>query len=135
MITLTPRVDPLIAGMARFSLISMTIILNATVELITGTKTADIGVKNAMMKALQEVVGKAGANMSDASKNSILALIDDDASDQTGMIIDPLDLCFSNDPTDAVAITNAKLLGALVKVLPAATAGPLIKYATLGSPL
>ncbi|KAL4925909.1 putative translational activator [Aspergillus undulatus] len=93
LITLTPRVDPLIA------------------ELITGTKTADVGVRNAMMKALQEVVGKAGANMSEASKNSLLALIDDDASDQT----------------DAVAITNAKLLGALVKVLPSATAGPLIK--------
>ncbi|KAH8425604.1 putative translational activator [Aspergillus melleus] len=97
LITLTPRVDPLIA------------------ELIAGTKTPDVGVKNAMMKALQEVVGKAGANMSDASKNSILALIDDDASDQT----------------DAVAITNAKLLGALVKVLPAATAGPLIKSRVL----
>lgn len=55
-----------------------------TSELITGSKTADIGVKNAMMKALQEVVGKVGANMSDASKNAILALIDDDASDQTG---------------------------------------------------
>ncbi|KAE8145084.1 armadillo-type protein [Aspergillus avenaceus] len=97
LITLTPRVDPLIA------------------ELITGTKTADVGVKNAMMKALQEVVGKAGANMSETSKNSILALIDDDASDQT----------------DSVAITNAKLLGALVKVLPPATANPLIKNRVL----
>jgi hypothetical protein len=52
--------------------------------LIAGTKTDDMGVKNAMMKALQEVVGKAGANMSEASKNAILALIDDDASDQNG---------------------------------------------------
>ncbi|PWY70413.1 60S ribosomal protein L19 [Aspergillus heteromorphus CBS 117.55] len=101
LITLTPRVDPLIA------------------ELITGTKTPDIGVRNAMMKALQEVVGKAGANMSEASKNAILTLIDDDASDQT----------------DAVAITNAKLLGALVKVLPAATAGPLIKNRVLSANL
>ncbi|KAH1839292.1 hypothetical protein KXX54_003123 [Aspergillus fumigatus] len=99
LITLTPRVDPLIA------------------ELITGTKTDDMGVKNAMMKALQEVVGKAGANMSEASKNAILALIDDDASDQT----------------DGVAITNAKLLGALVKVLPASTASPLIKNRVLTS--
>jgi hypothetical protein len=39
-----------------------------------------------MMKALQEVVGKAGANMSEASRNSILALIDDDSSDQTGKL-------------------------------------------------
>lgn len=53
-------------------------------ELIAGSKTADVGVKNAMMKALQEVVGKAGGSMSEASKNSILALIDDDASDKTG---------------------------------------------------
>ena len=66
LITLTPRVDPLIA------------------ELIAGSKTTDIGVKNAMMKALKEVVGKAGANMSEASRTAILALIDDDASDQTG---------------------------------------------------
>ncbi|OJJ50496.1 hypothetical protein ASPZODRAFT_126377 [Penicilliopsis zonata CBS 506.65] len=93
LITLTPRVDPLIA------------------ELIAGSKTDDLGVKNAMMKALQEVVSKAGSNMSDASRNAILGLIDDDASDQT----------------DSVAITNAKLLGALVKVLPATTAVPLIK--------
>ncbi|BCR89133.1 putative translational activator [Aspergillus chevalieri] len=97
LITLTPRVDPLIA------------------ELITGSKTPDVGVKNAMMKALQEVVGKAGSNMSEASKNAILGLIDADTSDQT----------------DSVAITNAKLLGALVKVLPAATAGPLIKNRVL----
>ncbi|KAL5364855.1 armadillo-type protein [Aspergillus floccosus] len=97
LITLTPRVDPLIA------------------ELITGTKTPDVGVRNAMMKALQEVVGKAGSNMSEASKNAILALIDDDASDQT----------------DAVSITNARLLGALVKVLPPATSGPLIKNRVL----
>lgn len=46
--------------------------------------------KNAMMKALQEVVGKAGANMSEASKNSILALIDDDASDKTGKLLYPV---------------------------------------------
>lgn len=60
--------------------------LTFVLELITGSKTADIGVKNAMMKALQEVVGKAGANMSEASRQAILGLIDDDASDQTGKI-------------------------------------------------
>lgn len=83
-----------------------------------------------MMKALQEVVGKAGANMSDASKNAILALIDDDASDQTGRLTLSLTRspCKSNYSVDGVAITNAKLLGALVKVLPASTASPLIKY-------
>ncbi|KAJ6172382.1 eIF-2-alpha kinase activator GCN1 [Penicillium chermesinum] len=84
LITLTPRVDPLIA------------------ELIAGSKTPDLGVKNAMMKALQEVVGKAGANMSEASRASLLALIDDDSSDQT-------------------------VTWGLVKVLPDNTAVPLIK--------
>ncbi|KAJ5485375.1 eIF-2-alpha kinase activator GCN1 [Penicillium diatomitis] len=97
LITLTPRVDPLIA------------------ELITGSKTTDTGVKNAMMKALQEVVGKAGANMSEASQNAILTLIDDDASDET----------------DAVAITNARLLGVLAKVIPDTSAVPLIKHRVL----
>lgn len=34
-----------------------------------------------------------------------------------------------------MAITNAKLLGSLVKVLPPATAGPLIKYARIPPPI
>ncbi|KAJ5170711.1 uncharacterized protein N7500_003494 [Penicillium coprophilum] len=119
LITLTPRVDPLIA------------------ELITGSKTSDIGVKNAMMKALQEVVGKAGANMSEASRQAILALIDDDASDQTGKIIitDSCDSQSSNMIADSVAITNARLLAALVKVLPAANSVPLIKSRIIAAPL
>lgn len=84
-----------------------------------------------MMKALQEVVGKAGANMSEASRQAILGLIDDDASDQTGKIIikDFYVLRRSNILIDSVSITNARLLGALVKVLPAASSVPLIKYA------
>ncbi|KAF2420747.1 ARM repeat-containing protein, partial [Tothia fuscella] len=84
LITLTPRIDPLIA------------------ELITGSKTGDAGVKNAMLKALYEVVSKAGGNMSEVSRNSILSLIDMDT-----------------EGDDSMTITNAKLLGALVKVLPA----------------
>ncbi|KAF5015188.1 hypothetical protein F66182_13571, partial [Fusarium sp. NRRL 66182] len=67
LITLTPRVDPLVA------------------ELVAGSKTDDDGVKNAMMKALLEVVDKAGGSMSEASRNAVLALIDDDSSDRTGM--------------------------------------------------
>lgn len=83
------------------------------------------------MKALQEVVGKAGANMSEGSRQAILGLIDDDASDQTGKIIinDSCVSRLSNILTDSVSITNARLLGALVKVLPAASSVPLIKYA------
>ena len=93
LITMTPRIDPLIA------------------ELVTGCKATDAGVKNAMLKALYEVMSKAGANMNDVSRNSVLGLIDSDSGE--------------ND--DALNITYAKLLGALIKVLPHDTAVSLIK--------
>lgn len=85
LITLTPRIDPLIA------------------ELVTGSKTSDSGVRNAMLKALYEVINKAGANMSDVSRSAVLALIDADPED--------------NDVP--MAITYAKLLGALIKTFSA----------------
>jgi len=66
LITLTPRIDPLIA------------------ELVTGSKTPDHGVQNAMLKALYEVVRKAGSNMSEASRNSILGLIDSETGGADG---------------------------------------------------
>ncbi|KAK2778996.1 translational activator of GCN4 [Emmonsiellopsis sp. PD_33] len=97
LITLTPRVDPLIA------------------ELVTGSKTSDAGVRNAMLRALHEVVSKAGKNMSDASRQAILNLIDDDTSERD----------------DTMNITNARLLGVLVKTLPAAASVPLIKSRVL----
>jgi hypothetical protein len=82
LITLTPRIDPLVA------------------ELVTGSKTSDTGVRNAMLKALYEVISKAGGNMSDASRSAVLGLIDTDPED--------------NDVS--MAITNAKLLSAIIKV-------------------
>ena len=84
LITLTPRIDPLIT------------------ELVTGSKTPDAGVQDAMLRALYEVVSKAGGNMSEASRNLILGLIDSDTSGSD----------------DSMAITYARLLGALVKSLP-----------------
>ncbi|KAF2792098.1 translational activator [Melanomma pulvis-pyrius CBS 109.77] len=97
LITMTPRVDPLIA------------------ELVTGTKTADQAVKNAMLKALYEVVSKAGKNMNETSRNSILGLIDTDAEDSD----------------DTMAITNARLLGALIGNLSPDIAAGLIKSRVL----
>ncbi|KAF2203113.1 translational activator [Delitschia confertaspora ATCC 74209] len=97
LITMTPRIDPLIA------------------ELVTGSKTSDQGVKNAMLKALFEVVSKAGANMSEASRNAILGLIDTD----------------TDESDDAMAITYARLLGALIKNLPSEIAATLIKSRVL----
>jgi hypothetical protein len=93
LITLTPRIDPLIA------------------ELVTGSRTSDTGVRNAMLKALYEVISKAGANMSEVSRSAVLGLIDTDAED--------------NDVS--MAITNAKLLGALIKNVPSENATSLIK--------
>ena len=66
LITLTPRIDPLIA------------------ELVTGSKTSDLGVQNAMLRALYEVVSKAGTNMNEASQVSILGLIDNETGDTNG---------------------------------------------------
>jgi len=99
LITMTPRIDPLIA------------------ELVTGSKTSDPGVRNAMLKALFEVVSKAGSNMSDVSRNSILGLIDSEI----------------HESDDALNITFAKLLGALIKVLQPDAAVGLIKSRVLTS--
>lgn len=66
LITLTARIDPLIS------------------ELVAGAKTPDAGVKDAMLKALYEVVSKAGENMGDASKASILALVENDKDEEDG---------------------------------------------------
>ncbi|KAH7354576.1 armadillo-type protein [Pyrenochaeta sp. MPI-SDFR-AT-0127] len=97
LIKLTPRVDPLIA------------------ELVTGSKTSDEAVKNAMLKALFEVVSKAGKNMNDASRNAILSLIDTE----------------SDDSNEAMAITSARLLGALISCLPGDIATSLLKTRVL----
>ena len=98
LITLTPRIDPLIA------------------ELVAGSKTLDAGVQNAMLQALYQVVSKAGSKMSEASRASVLGLIDNDI-----VSVD-----------ESMAITHARLLGALVKSIPAgASAAGLIKQRVL----
>ena len=99
LITLTPRIDPLIA------------------ELVGGSKTPDPGVRNAMLKALYEVISKAGQNMSEASRNSVLGLIDGEAG--------------ANN--EAMIISLAQLLGALIKALPIDAATLLIKQRVLPS--
>ena len=97
LITLTPRVDPLIA------------------ELVTGSKSQDTGVRNTMLKGLHEVVSKVGANMSDTSKETILSLID------------------SNHDAEN-AVTSSRLLGALINVLPPASAMSMIKNRVICQP-
>jgi hypothetical protein len=70
-----------------------------------------------MLKALYEVVSKAGGTMSEVSRNSILALIDND----------------TGDSDESMTMTNARLLGALVKVLPVVDANGLIKQRALST--
>jgi hypothetical protein len=114
LITMTPRIDPLIA------------------ELVTGSKTLDSGVKNAMLKALYEVVSKAGSNMSEASRNSILSVIDAEVDDNDGKSVSiAISMGIVNLGIDAMAITNARLLGALIKVLSTDGTGTLIKNRVL----
>lgn len=81
LITLTPRIDPLIS------------------ELVAGAKTSDPGVKDAMLKALYEVVGKAGGNMGEVSKASILSLIEEYLEEDDGT--------FPQCDNDIVLFTNA----------------------------
>jgi hypothetical protein len=99
LIKYTPRIDPLIA------------------ELVTGSKTADPGVKTAMLKALYEVISRAGANMGEASRTAVLSLIDMDTDERD----------------EAMTVTNAKLLGALIKNIPEEAAMPLLKNRVITS--
>jgi hypothetical protein len=94
LIKFTPRVVPLIA------------------ELVTGSKTTDAGVKTAMLKALYEVISKAGANMGESSRAAVLGLIDAETDER--------DI--------AMTITYAKLFGALVKNVSADVAVGLLKH-------
>ena len=70
-----------------------------------------------MLKALYEVVSKAGSTMSEASRNSILGLIDSD----------------TDNGDDSTTITHARLLGVLVKNLSTPDANLLIKHRALTS--
>ena len=94
LIKYTPRIDPLIA------------------ELVTGSKTTDPGVRTAMLKALYEVISKAGGNMGEGSRAAVLSLIDME----------------SDERDDTMTITHAKLLGALIKNVPEDVALNLLKH-------
>ncbi|KAI9762545.1 MAG: translational activator of GCN4 [Chaenotheca gracillima] len=118
LITMTPRIDPLIAGKSTYQAqIGNAQLTNENPELVTGCKTQDAGVRNAMLKALYEVVSKAGGNMNETSRASILGLIDTEIS----------------DTEDAMIITNARLLGALIKVIPTEASSALIRSRVLSS--
>lgn len=84
LIEFQPRVDPLVT------------------ELVQGTKSAeDQGIKTAMLKALFQVVVKGGKNMSEASKSSVMALVEEEI----------------NTVNDKSAVAYARLLGSLSQIL------------------
>ena len=81
-----------------------------------------------MLKALYEVVGKAGSNMSETSRDLILGLIDGERGGADGDYNLCLQTNSANLHTDKMNITYARLLGVLIKSLPAAfNASSLIK--------
>ncbi|KAI1336535.1 armadillo-type protein [Xylariaceae sp. FL0016] len=94
LIKFTPRIDPLIA------------------ELVTGSKTSDPGVKTAMLKALYEVISKAGSTMGESSRTAVLGLIDTETDMKDSVMV----------------VTNAKLLGALIKNVPDDIATNLLRH-------
>ncbi|CUS22983.1 LAQU0S07e04654g1_1 [Lachancea quebecensis] len=79
-----PRVDPLV------------------VELVAGARQAtDSGVKTAMLKALLEVVSKAGSKLNENSKNSIINLVEEEI-----LVVD-----------NKLATAYAKLIGSLSEIM------------------
>ena len=81
-------------------------------ELVSGAKSAtDQSVKTSMLKAMLEVVDKAGSNMNEASKTSILTLVEDEIT-----VVD-----------DKSAVAYARLIGAIAKILSKPEAAEIIK--------
>jgi hypothetical protein len=97
----TPRVDPLVT------------------ELAIGCRTSDLGVRTSMLKALYEVVARAGDKMNDQSRAAVLALIDVDLVD--------------DERDDSMTVSNARLLGALLQNVPADAASALLRNRVLVS--
>lgn len=84
LIEFQPRVDPLVT------------------ELVQGTKNAeDQGIKTAMLNALLQVVVKGGNNMSESSKSSVMALVEEEI----------------NTVSEKSAVAYARLLGSLSQIL------------------
>ncbi|KAG0366840.1 translational activator of GCN4 [Gamsiella multidivaricata] len=99
LISLQSRVDPLVT------------------ELVAGIKSSEPGVKETVMSALENVVSKIGAGMSDAAKRAVI-----------GVVIEGMEA--SN--TESMWLTSAKLLGAFCKHQSTEEASYLIQTQILG---
>ncbi|KAK6204250.1 armadillo-type protein [Scheffersomyces amazonensis] len=88
-------------------------------ELVSGAKSSgDSGVKTSMLKAMLEVVVKAGKNMNATSKTAIMTLVEDEIT-----IVD-----------DKSAVSYAKLVGSLAKILNLEEAKHILKNKILDKP-
>lgn len=88
-------------------------------ELVTGAKNSDDqGVKTSMLKGMLEVVDKAGNNMNEASKTSIMTLVEDEIT-----LVD-----------DKSAVSYARLIGSLAKIMSADEATNIIRAKILEKP-
>lgn len=94
LITLQTRVDPLVS------------------ELVSGIRTSEPGVKETMMDALQNVVAKAGADMSDVSKRGVMSVVAEGLADnaESGMMV-----------------SAGRLLGSISKALALEDAKPIVQ--------
>ncbi|CAN3359154.1 eIF-2-alpha kinase activator Gcn1p [Diutina catenulata] len=88
-------------------------------ELVAGAAGAtDAGVKTAMLQAMLAVVEKSGAAMSEASKASVLALVEEQIA----------------EVDDAGAVAFAELMGAVAQVVSADEAASILRAKVLDKP-
>ncbi|KAF9438265.1 translational activator of GCN4 [Entomortierella beljakovae] len=99
LITLQTRVDPLVT------------------ELVAGIKSSEDNVKETVMSALESVVSKIGAGMSDTTKRAVI-----------GVVMEGMD---SSNP-ESMWLSSAKLLGAFCKHQASEDAAYLIQTQILG---
>ncbi|KAG7193940.1 translational activator of GCN4 [Scheffersomyces spartinae] len=91
-------------------------------ELATGAKnTTDQGVKSAMLKGMLEVLSKSGHNMSEASKTSIMTLVEEELNNTV--------------VEDKFVVPYARLIGSLAQVLSTEEASNLLLQKILNKPV
>lgn len=101
-----PKVDPLVTELLN----------NAK-----GIDSSDVPLKTAILKALLEVVDKAGNKMSEASKNGVMVLVEEEM--------------FNDEAGVGAAVAYAKLVGALSKILEPSELTNMVKNKILSANL
>ncbi|CAH2354189.1 eIF-2-alpha kinase activator Gcn1p [[Candida] railenensis] len=86
-------------------------------ELVSGAKQADQAVKTSILKGILEVVSKAGKNMSESSKTSIMTLVEEEIT----------------KVSEKSAVAYARLVGSLSKVLSSEEATNILKTKILNT--